>query len=296
MSVLARSSSHLASLDAVWRASELSQVDTRTVASGHAGLDAHLPGAGWPRGHLTEVLQAQAGLHEWRLLLPALRACLEEAEVQPGLVPRTIVLIGCPHAVNLSALGCQGLAARALLWVDVAQPADRLWAAEQALRCQDLAALMLWAPQVRPGQLRRLQVAAQSSGAGAGLAGASPAPLVFVFRPWATRLEASPAPLRAGLRLASRGQLEVHLLKRRGPPLQAPVLLQAGMPPALLHRSPQQAAAHFSASLNQDAVAQDAFGDSRLDTLVEPSDHAVDRPRAESLPGPQPRPGQPLAA
>lgn len=278
MSFIANLSADPVPLDAVWRASELSEAGASTVSSGHAGLDAQLPGAGWPRGHLTEVLQAQAGLHEWRLLLPALRACVEDAKATPGAPTGTIVLIGCPHAANLSALNCHGLAARAMLWVDVCQPADRLWAAEQALRCQDLAALLVWAPQARAGQLRRLQVAAHTVAA-SDKAHRLP-PLVFVFRPWEAQRESSPAPLRAGLRLSAQGVLEVHLLKRRGPPLQAPVLLAANGPAALLTR-PQ---------VGGDRIA--AF----TETVVDPTDHAVDRPRAPSLPGRSLSIDQPLAA
>ena len=166
-----------------------------TVPSGHAGLDAQLPGAGWPRGQLTELLQTQAGLHEWRLLLPALQACHGAG---------ALVCIGNPHPLNLAALACRGIPAQAWLWVDVAPPAERLWAAEQTLRCQDLAALLLWAPQVRTSQLRRLQVAAQATGQ------QRLAPLVFVFRPWSAQQESSPAPLRVGLRLAAQGQLQAH--------------------------------------------------------------------------------------
>ena len=282
------------SLDAVWRASELSQACVSTIPSGYAGLDAELPGAGWPCGHLIEVLQTQAGLHEWRLLVPALRACQEAAGQSPG----ALVFIGCPHPLNLSALACRGIPSRGVLWVDVAQPADRLWAAEQALRCQDLAALLLWSPQVRPEQLRRLQVAAVSHSTGPTVTGAitrtgdkqhRPPPLVFVFRPWAAQRESSPAPLRAGLRLAAQGQLEVHLLKRRGPLLHTPVLLPMDLPAAVLARQPEALSPPTSLAL---APAPSRF----RDALVNPTDHAVDRPRAAPLPGRSLSADQPLAA
>ena len=226
----------VSALDAVWRASELgvgrAGSTSGTVPSGHAGLDAELPGAGWPRGNLSELLQAQAGVHEWRLLLPALRACLAAAGKQ------TLVLIGSPQQLNLWALACHGIPSHAVLLVEAEQPAQRLWAAEQALRCRDLAALLLWAPQARPEQLRRLQVAAQAVKHGSAQGGlCPPPPLVFVCRPWLAQLEPSPAPLRVGVKLASQGQLAVHVLKRRGPVHAAPLLLAAAlspvMPPAL---------------------------------------------------------------
>jgi protein ImuA len=44
------------------------------LASGHAALDAQLPGGGWPVGALTELLLPHPGVGELRLLAPALAA------------------------------------------------------------------------------------------------------------------------------------------------------------------------------------------------------------------------------
>jgi len=235
--------SSIPALDGVWRASELGSAATRTVSSGHPALDAALPGEGWPRGQLTEVLQHQVGLHEWRLLRHGLQHCVRMAGASaPGpSASSLVVLVGSPHVANTSALACQGLPATSLLVVDAMQPAERLWVAEQALRCRDVAALLLWAPKVLPEQLRRLQVAAQALG------GRCWSPLVFVFRPSMAAHESSPAPLRIGLTLTQAalgsdegcpGRLAVHVLKRRGPVLTAPVLLDLDLPPALRHRHP----------------------------------------------------------
>nr|WP_315233090.1 translesion DNA synthesis-associated protein ImuA [uncultured Albidiferax sp.] len=203
-------------LDSVWRASELSAGAGATVASGHAALDAVLPGGGWPCGSLTELLQTQAGVHEWRLLLPALRS-----------VPGTVVLVASPHLPNLPALACQGLALPSVLCIQADTPADQLWAAEQALRCRDVGALLVWLGQARSEQLRRLQMAAQS-------ANQQQAPLVFAFRPLAQQYESSPAPLRIRLGSAPGHRLELGVLKRRGPSLDRPVLLLPALPPALV--------------------------------------------------------------
>ena len=82
--------------DAVWHADALARATGATVASGHAVLDAQLPGGGWPVGGLSEILQAQSGQHEWRLLLPAL--------TQPDGRGRThapVVLVGEKEMVSL---------------------------------------------------------------------------------------------------------------------------------------------------------------------------------------------------
>ena len=76
-------------LAGVWRADQLQQVPQAVLSSGHAELDAELPGGGWPLGQLTEVLQAQGGLFEWRLLLPALKQAVARGP---------LVLIAAPAA------------------------------------------------------------------------------------------------------------------------------------------------------------------------------------------------------
>jgi protein ImuA len=72
---------------AVWRADELARNVGATRPTGHAALDAVLPGGGWPVGALVEVLQPQAGQGEWRLLAPALAASPAGA----------LVLVNPPH-------------------------------------------------------------------------------------------------------------------------------------------------------------------------------------------------------
>jgi hypothetical protein len=61
----------------VWRAGELDRAVPAGIPSGHAQLDAQLPGGGWPRGTLTEILHAGTGLGEVSLLFGALKAVAE---------------------------------------------------------------------------------------------------------------------------------------------------------------------------------------------------------------------------
>ena len=89
--------------------------------------------------------------------------------------------------------------------------------------------MLAWLPQARSDQLRRLQMAA-----------AEYRKLLFVMRPAAAQDEASPAVLRLHIQphAAHATQpvrpapplpdaLQVHLLKRRGPPLEPLLHLQA---------------------------------------------------------------------
>ncbi len=208
----------------VWHAHALSNAPLPVLATGDAALDAQLPGGGWPIGALTEILQPPGVHSEWRLLLPALTHC--------GQGP--VVLVGAPHVPFAPALAAQGLLAQRLLWVNTAAAAARLWACEQALRCAEVHAVLAWLPQARSEQLRRLQMAA-----------AEYSKLLFVMRPAAAQDDASPAALRLHLQPQPQPQpqpsaeatpgalrpsadaLQLQLLKRRGPPLDRPLQLQA---------------------------------------------------------------------
>jgi len=64
----------------VWRGRELAQAQESTVSTGHAVLDAHLPGRGWPLGSLVEVLLHEAQQHVWQLLGPGLAAAMQQGD------------------------------------------------------------------------------------------------------------------------------------------------------------------------------------------------------------------------
>ncbi|MDD0808754.1 translesion DNA synthesis-associated protein ImuA [Curvibacter sp. RS43] len=219
MSSSSSSSSHrlLQSIPALWRASELGGPQAPVFSTGFAALDAELPGGGWPAGQLTELLQPEAGWREWRLLAPALAPLSQQGSV---------LLVGPPWVPYLPALASQGLRVSALRWVQAQTPAERLWAAEQALRCRDLAALLVWLPQCQASSLRRLHLAAQ--------AGAQPQPpALWALRPWSAQHQSSPAPLRLGLSAGAADGLSVSVFKRRGQLLAQPLCLAAARPPAL---------------------------------------------------------------
>ncbi|APW43988.1 translesion DNA synthesis-associated protein ImuA [Rhodoferax saidenbachensis] len=206
----------------VWHADALAGAPAQVLATGDRLLDAQLPGGGWPIGALVELLQPQGVHSEWRLLLPALARC--------GSGP--VVLVGAPHPPFAPALAAQGLRTARLLWVTAQALSARLWAAEQALRCAPVDAVLVWLPEgrkeaVRSDQLRRLQIAA-----------AEHHKLLFVMRPATTQNAPSPAALRLhmGPRVPQDGTpgapgaedaLEVQVHKRRGPPLAQPLHLAA---------------------------------------------------------------------
>ena len=199
----------------VWRAGELGRASLQTVATGYASLDQVLPGKGWPQGAMTELLQPQAGTHEWGLVAPALAAVQRASN---GVKGQMLVLVGPPHLPFGPALGAQQLDLPRMLCVRGAAGSapSLLWATREALQCADVAAVLAWLPDARSAHLRRLQIAAHAHNK-----------LLFVFRPLRAQQESSPAPLRLLLEgtVHEDGNLLVHVHKRRGPPLAAPVLL-----------------------------------------------------------------------
>ena len=187
--------------ESVWRADSLARAAGVVLPSGYARLDAALPGGGWPLGALCELLQPPAQQHEWRLLLPGLCACAHRRAC-------SVVLVGAPHTPFGPGLAAWGLDVSQLLWLKVDGAGERLWSAEQALRCDGVQAVLAWLPAVRTTQLRRLHLAAQAQGK-----------LLFVMRPASARDEASPAVLRLLVQQGSGTGLAVQVLKRRGPPV-----------------------------------------------------------------------------
>ncbi len=212
---------------ALWRAHQLACTRTAVLGSGFAALDAELPGGGWPRQVLTELLLPHPGVGEMRLLAPAL------AGIATGVAgsAHSIMLFDPPAPLCAWALAQLGVDAQALIVVhgrDGAQgarhllaSADLLWALEQALKSGQVGAVLAWLPaRLRGDTLRRLQLAAQ----------AHDGP-VFLLRDIDARLKPSPAPLRLGLYSAGIDALSVRVLKRRGPALEQP--LRLALPPVL---------------------------------------------------------------
>jgi protein ImuA len=199
----------------VWRADRLAEGGVAALPSTFPELDAQLPGGGWPLGMLTELIAREPGIGELRLLVPVLRRLTIERKVA--------ILLGPPHLPYAPALAAFGIDLDYLIVVQAVQAADRLWAVEQALRSASFGTLLAWLPQgrTRPEHLRRMQLAAQ------GTRGP-----VFLFRPLPAQFESSPAPLRLLLLPRPGQRLSVQLLKRRGPVLAQPLLLDLPQPPA----------------------------------------------------------------
>jgi len=188
----------------LWRGDRLARAD-EAVSSGFASLDRELPGGGWPKAVLTELLFDAEGIGELSLLLPALKRL--------GQAGEWIVLVAPPHIPYAPALAGRGIDLARVIMVETEEDKHRWWAAEQVLRANSAGALLFWPRTLADQRTRRLQLAAQEGKA-----------LAFLFAPTARAAQPSPSPLRLRLSLTGN-RLSVDIFKRRGGMLSTPLLL-----------------------------------------------------------------------
>lgn len=222
----------------VWRGDTLAALPETTIPSGHAELDAELPGGGWPRGNLTELLVDQGGVGEMSLLLPAL-AHLSAAG-------GWLALVAPPWQAHAPAWQAAGIALERLVVVRAGQQVG--WCVEQLLACGGFAGVLAWPEAgIDARALRRLQVAAEGRPVFACL-----------WRPTVAFRVPSPAPLRVALVAGERG-LSVRIVKRRGRPVSGPLALSVPRPLAFAGRNSRAVAGPaFSAVADRGLAAAPA--------------------------------------
>lgn len=179
----------------IWRRGASTRMAVDAQPTGLAELDALLPGGGWPRGALSEILIEQDGIGECSLVLPAL-AALTQAR-------RCVALVAPPYIPYAPALAAAGIDLTQLVHID-ANAADTHWTAEQCLRAGCCGAVLNWLPQADYQQLRRLQLAAETGAA-----------IGFVFRPLSAASQTSPAALRLKVTASESGP-RIEIIKCRG--------------------------------------------------------------------------------
>jgi len=180
----------------IWRGNELSHVALPGIPSGFAELDCELPGGGWPRGALTEILYDHEGIGEVSLLTPALAKLSGETAwivfVNPAYLPYAPALAG--FGIDLSRI----------VLIRTRSSEESMWAMEQALRSGSCAAVLGFMPYCNERGLRRMQAAAEAGKC-----------LGVYFAHSDHALHASPAALRVKLTPQKQTTL-VQVIKRRG--------------------------------------------------------------------------------
>ncbi len=192
---------------AIWRGRSAAR-KAEALATGYAALDASLPGRGWPRTGLIEILVARFGVGELYLLLPLLAALTSRPAarwcvwIAPPLDPYAPALAA--HAVNLERVLVVRAPAGGSL-ADRSVAPESLWAFEQTLGSGASDVALAWAVRdPRAREIRRLQLAAERGKA-----------LGVLFRPQRAARQSSSAILRMAVESRPTGA-RVTLLKSRG--------------------------------------------------------------------------------
>jgi hypothetical protein len=205
---------HLLRNPRVWRGRSLAAVSpVPGLASGYPKLDRHLPGGGWPRHALMEILLEHHGMGELQLLMPALARLSQAGKDSPGATAPVqdggwIAWIAPPFQPYPPALLQWGIELSRVLVVHPRRGIDTLWAAGEALSSGNCAAVLLWPDgsghRMDDTASRRLQLAAEKGQSWA-----------IAFRDGKVRSEISAAALRLELTQGAQGT-DVMILKSRG--------------------------------------------------------------------------------
>ena len=182
------------------------------LSTGLPGLDACLPGRGWPPGQLVEILCAGNETAALDLVTPALNPLLQRG--------RRIALVNPPTDAALLPLNdCPPRPGSVVRMHPQSAPSH--WGVEQCLQAGACDAVLAWLPQADYRQLRSVQEAARGTHA-----------LCFAIRGREARDEPSPAAVRIDIFPFKTGSC-VELLKcnlipgRSHPPCAPPGLVRA---------------------------------------------------------------------
>jgi hypothetical protein len=185
----------------LWRAREHdAAVQTPGLSTGQPALDRCLPGGGWPRHGLIEVLTDRHGIGELSLLAPAL-ASLCRPSAHETSSDGWLAWIAPPYQPYAPALADVGIDVSRVL---VVRAAPAAWAMEQALRSAACSAVLGWVDVREQQELRRLQLAAEQNRC-----------FTVLFRSLRDAATTSPAVLRLALTTTPAG-LVAQVLKSRG--------------------------------------------------------------------------------
>ncbi|PID42467.1 MAG: SOS cell division inhibitor SulA [Proteobacteria bacterium] len=174
----------------------------KTVSTGFHALDRLLPGEGWPKGCVIELILPSPGIGELRLLVPLLNKLTREQD-------KWILWVAPPHNPYGPSLQQYGIRPENIILVRSNDLKEQLWAMEQGLKSGLCSAVLGWPRRASPTHIRRLQLCADNQGNHC-----------FVFHSLQAGQTNSPAPLKillsACTQTADTSRLRIKMLKRRG--------------------------------------------------------------------------------
>ena len=141
----------------LWRGCDMAGQGDFGIPTGFPGLDNILPGRGWPRRGLIEVVTPGWGMGELQLLMPLMRSVIESG--------KWILWISPPFLLYGPALQQAGVDTDRVVIVDPSTTCkDALWSMEKALQTSNCGLVLAWQNWLPGTVLRRLQLAAESGG------------------------------------------------------------------------------------------------------------------------------------
>ncbi len=184
----------------IWRGGETPSAIGAVVPTGLPDLDALLPGGGWPRGALSEVM-AEEGHGALSLLMPVLARLNAE--------DRWFAFVAPPYLPCAYALTAHGVDPARVLYVSLRSDPEKLWGLEQCLKSGACTVVLGWFPRPPVQHLRRLQLAAGNGDS-----------IACLFYPPDSGEYSTPAALRIKVTCvdgeADPAQVSIRIVKRRG--------------------------------------------------------------------------------
>lgn len=139
----------------LWRGCDMAGQGSHGLSTGYQELDEILPGRGWPRNGLVEVISKQWGMGELQLLLPLMRSVIAQG--------KWVLWISPPHQLYAPALVQAGIDIEQVLVVKADTSCrDALWSMEKALQSGSCGLVLAWQNWLPGRVLRRLQLAGES--------------------------------------------------------------------------------------------------------------------------------------
>ncbi len=156
------SDAHTESLDellsrnpALWRGCDMAGQGDYGQPTGYPQLDDILPGRGWPRNAMVEIISPHWGMGELQLLAPLMREVVAEG--------KWILWISPPYLLYAPALVQAGINTQQVLVIKPDTSCkDALWSMEKALQTNSCGLVLAWQNWLSNRVMRRLQLAAEN--------------------------------------------------------------------------------------------------------------------------------------
>jgi len=130
--------------------------DQERISSGCAAMDRHLPGGGYARGSMLELLRSHSGAGVTSIALMIARQAIVEGKY--------LVLVDPQRQFYPPALKSLGIPMERVISLQPSNHADAIWGLAQVLRCSAVGAVIAEVGMLEDRVARKLQLAAEQGG------------------------------------------------------------------------------------------------------------------------------------